>query len=279
MSTNGKIAFIGAGHMAYSIIGGMINAGVDKSSLMASNRNADKLAVIAEQFDIMTTNDNRIAADNARVVVLCVKPKHISFIIDELKDILLTQKPLIITLAAGTVIETIEQLLGEHLAIVRAMPNLPALIGAGATGLYANGLVSEHEQDIAESIFRSVGITTWALHEQELDIITALSGSGPAYIFYLMEAMEDAAIELGLSRDTARLLTMQTAFGASKLALEESVEPHVLVERVASPKGTTEAALQYLKAQDVKEHIKNAVKQAESRAKEICKEITDKLKD
>ncbi|PIQ69765.1 pyrroline-5-carboxylate reductase, partial [Candidatus Shapirobacteria bacterium CG11_big_fil_rev_8_21_14_0_20_40_12] len=135
------------------------------------------------------------AADNSRVVVICVKPKNIGFIIDELKDILLTQKPLLITIAAGTPIEAIEKLIGEHVAVVRAMPNLPALIGAGATGLYANGLVSEHEQDIAESIFRSVGITTWVSHEKELDIITALSGSGPAYIFYLMEAMEQAAID------------------------------------------------------------------------------------
>lgn len=277
MINNGKIAFIGAGHMAYSIIGGMINAGVDKNSLMASNRNADKLAIIAEQFDIMTTNDNRLAADNARVVVICVKPKNMSFVIDELKDILLTQKPLLITLAAGTTIEAVEKLLGEHLAMVRAMPNIPALVGSGATGLYANGLVSEHEQDIAESIFRSVGITTWVKHEKELDVITALSGSGPAYVFYLMEAMEQAAIDLGLSRDIARLFTMQTAFGASKLALEENVEPRVLLERVASPKGTTEAALHHLDENDVKTHIENAVKQAQLRAKEICKEILNQF--
>jgi len=277
MIANGKIAFIGAGHMAYSIIGGMINAGVDKNNLTASNRNTEKLAIIAEQFDIMTTNDNRIAADNSRVVVICVKPKNIGFIIDELKDILLTQKPLLITIAAGTPIEAIEKLIGEHVAVVRAMPNLPALIGAGATGLYANGLVSEHEQDIAESIFRSVGITTWVSHEKELDIITALSGSGPAYIFYLMEAMEQAAIDLGLSRETARLFTMQTAFGASKLALEENVEPRVLLERVASPNGTTEAALNQLDENEVKSLIEHAVKQAEQRAKEICQEITSKF--
>jgi pyrroline-5-carboxylate reductase len=165
------------------------------------------------------------------------------------------------------------------MAIVRTMPNIAALIGAGATGMYANGLVSENERSIAESIFRSVGLVAWVQHENELDIVTALSGSGPAYIFYFMEAMEHAAVKLGLPQDIARLLVIQTALGASKLVLEQSVDPAILRQQVTVPKGTTQAAISHLDSMDVSLHIEQAVKYACERAREIEAEVVEQLRD
>lgn len=278
MINNSKIAFIGAGNMAYSIIGGLVNAGADANNIYAASPNHEKLSLMAKQFNIHIDTDNKAIAKDARIVVLCVKPHKISFVLEELKETLLAEKPLLISIAAGVPLEAIEFILGKHLSIVRAMPNTPAMIGAAATGLYANGLVSENEQSIAESIFRSVGLVVWAKHEKELDIITALSGSGPAYYFYLMQALEDAAAHAGLSRDMARLLAIQTAFGAAKLALEHDEEPQVLRERVTSPNGTTAAAISVLETRDVADSIDRAVAAGIKRAEEIKQDILDALK-
>jgi len=278
MMNNSKIAFVGAGNMAHSIIAGLLNANINKENIYASSPDTENLKTIKEQLDIHVDTDNKAVVKDARIVVLCVKPNKINFVLEELKEILLEQKPLIISVAAGVSIEVIELILGKHLSIVRAMPNTPAMLSAGATGLYANGLVSENEQNISESIFRSVGIVVWAQHEKELDIITALSGSGPAYFFYLMEAMENAASEAGLPHETARLLAIQTAFGASKLALENHEEPAVLRQRVTSPKGTTEAAIKTLQANNLEATIKSALDAGIKRAEEITQSTLDELK-
>lgn len=277
MIANGKIALIGAGNMARSLIGGLLEAGVAKENLHASNHNAEKVALLNKQFGIPATKDNRAAADGARVVILTAKPKTIGFILDEIGDILTSQKPLIISVATGVTTAALELMLGQHLAIVRAMPNIAVMANAGATGLYANGLVSQSERDIAESIFRSVGLAVWLEHEKQLEIITGLSGSGPAYFFYFMEAMEHAAVDMGLPQEMARLLTIQTALGAGKLALEQGEEPAVLRQRVTSPNGTTQAAINYLEDCDVFLQIEHAVQAACARARAIEIEIVENL--
>ena len=279
MIANSKIAFVGAGNMAYSLISGLINSGINPKNIYASNHNTEKLKTLEQQLNIHVDTDNKKIVHDARVVILCVKPNKINFLLEELQEILLAQNPLLISLAAGTSIEAIEYLLGKHLSVVRAMPNTPSVICAGATGLYANGLVSENEQSIAESIFRSVGIVVWAKHEKELDIITAVSGSGPAYAFYLMEAMEKAAIEAGLSSETARVLTIQTVFGASKLALEDDEHPQALREKVTSPNGVTAAAIGHMIEQQLAQTINDAINVGIKRAEEITQSVLDASKD
>ena len=279
MIANSKIAFIGAGNMAYSLISGLVSAGINPQNIYASNHDASKLSTLKQQFNITVDTDNKVVAKDARIIILCVKPNKINFVLEELNEILLAQNPLLISLAAGTPIEALELMLGKHLSIVRAMPNTPAVIRAGATGLYANGLVSENEQSIAESIFRSVGLVVWAQHEKELDIITALSGSGPAYAFYLMEAMEKAGVNAGLSPETARLLTIQTIFGASKLALEDDENPQMLRERVTSPNGVTAAAIAALEQREVDQAIEHAIDAGVKRAEEITQVVLTACKE
>jgi pyrroline-5-carboxylate reductase len=269
MISNNKIALIGAGSMGVSLIQGLLKANISPDNLYASHPNPEKLKQLSTQWGIAVCQDNREAANHARVIILCVKPDKIPAVVEEIKEIILTQSPLMISLAAGISTTVFESLLGRHHPIVRAMPNLPAMIGAAATGLYANGLVSENEKNMTESIFRSVGLAVWVDHEKALNAITALSGSGPAYVYYLMEAMESAALELGLSYDMAKILIVQTVFGASKLALESDDSLTALRERVTSPKGTTEAAMDILAAHDVFESIKQAIKGAAIRAETL----------
>lgn len=269
MKEQGKIAIIGAGHMGVSLIRGLLLAGVLPTRIQAAHYNLEKITQLKDSFGIKISDSNIEAADNARIVILCVKPQKVSIVIEEMKDLLLTQRPLLISVAAGVSTQFLEKLLGSHLSIVRAMPNIPVMIGAGATGLYANGLVSDAEKSIAESVFRSVGLAVWTEHEKDLNIITALSGSGPAYVYYLMDAMEKAAVGLGLTQELAQLLTLQTVFGATKLALEQKQPLALLQKQVMSPKGTTKAALDVLEQNQVSQVISIAIQEAAARAEKM----------
>lgn len=260
------IAFIGAGNIAQSLIQGLLQTGMAADQIYASAQNYTHLAALEKHLGIHVTQDNKQCVEKARVIILCVKPDVAAFVLEEIKDILLKHNPLLISVAASVSTKTIENILGKHVSIVRAMPNTPAIIGAAATGLYANGLVSQNEKNMAESIFRSVGLTLWLDHEKMLNAVTALSGSGPAYVYYFMEAMITAGTELGLSEETAKLLTLQTVFGASKLALEESLPIHNLREKVTSPEGTTAAAMHVFTNSAFEETIKQAMFAAAERA-------------
>jgi pyrroline-5-carboxylate reductase len=176
---------------------------------------------------------------------------------------------LIISIAAGVREQFLQQWLGGEVSLVRTMPNTPAMIQAGATVLHAGPAVNEEQRNLAESIMRSVGLTRWVDEEDELDAVTALSGSGPAYFFLVMEAMEAAGVELGLDAETARLLTMQTALGAARMAMESRDSPALLRERVTSPGGTTESALQTFEDGDLRGLIKRALGSAHTRSKEL----------
>jgi pyrroline-5-carboxylate reductase len=240
--TQPTIAFIGAGHMAGSLINGLTSDGYDPTCIVASDTNPDALAAMARRTGVRTTADNAVAADSD-VVVLAVKPQTLQGVAREIAPVVQRRRPLVISIAAGIREDALEDWLGDGVALVRTMPNTPAMIGAGATVLHAGSGVTDAQRDTAESILRAVGLTRWVDDEGLLDAVTALSGSGPAYFFLVMEAMEAAAIELGIPRGTARLLTLQTALGAARMAIESDEEPATLRRRVTSPGGTTERAV------------------------------------
>lgn len=266
-----KITFIGGGHMAASLIGGLIADHVPPAQLCASDPESERLSQLAAQFGIRTTTDNAECIADADVVVLAVKPQILHAVCTSLAATL-PPGMLIISVAAGVRSQAIARWLGkQQAAVVRAMPNSPALLQSGATGLYASPAVSEQQRDLAESILRATGLTVWLDDEAQLDTVTALSGSGPAYFFRIMEALEQAAVELGLSERKAHLLTLQTALGAAKMAIESSESVSVLRERVTSPGGTTEQGLHVLEEADIDALMKRVLTAAHERAEELAR--------
>jgi len=240
------VAFIGAGNMARSLIAGL-SQGEQPFQLRVADPNEAQLEWIHSHWSgIESSTDNQVVIDGADVVVLAVKPQLMPDVTQAMQSIAQKQRPLFISVAAGVRENALNTYLGGNLPIVRAMPNTPALVQTGATGLYANAEVSGEQRDLAERLLRAVGITLWVSEETQLDAVTAVSGSGPAYFFLVMEAMEAAAQELGLTAEDAHLLVMQTALGAARLALESESSPAELRQRVTSKGGTTEAALQVL---------------------------------
>lgn len=270
-----KITFIGCGNMGRSLIGGLIANGHPADQLCASDIDAAQREMVSELYGVETLDDNLQAVRGAEVVVLAVKPQSIKQTLEPLCGILDQQRPLLLSVAAGILLSHLARWAGPELAIVRAMPNTPALIRAGASALCANRNASAGQRNTAESILRSVGIITWVEDEILIDAVTALSGSGPAYYFYLMEAMEQAGMALGLARDQARLLTLQTALGAARMALESSVEPAALRRQVTSPGGTTEQALRVLQDGGFQELLADAIKAAYARADELARTLGD----
>ncbi|MEJ2455516.1 MAG: pyrroline-5-carboxylate reductase [Candidatus Thiodiazotropha sp.] len=267
--TSSKITFIGGGNMASSLIGGLIADGFDSRRITVSDPDSDKLAQLAARFDVHTETDNNVAINQAEVVVLAVKPQALEAVARDIADTVARVKPLVISIAAGIRESALRDWLGSEVALVRSMPNTPAMIQSGATGLHAGPGVSAEQRDMAESILRAVGLTRWVDDESQMDAVTALSGSGPAYYFLVMEAMEAAACEMGLDRETARLLTLQTALGAARMAIESSDSPATLRQKVTSPGGTTERALKILEEGKLRELFAEALKGAQTRSREL----------
>ncbi len=269
------LAFIGCGNMAASLINGLISDGYDPTKIMASDPDSDKLGQISSLCGINSTTDNSKAVEFAQVVVMAVKPQALEQVANGIAPAVQNGKPLIISIAAGVLEQDLESWLGGDVALVRTMPNTPAMIQVGATALHANPRVSSAQKDLAETILRAVGLTQWVESESMIDAVTALSGSGPAYFFMVMEAMESAAVELGLSADTAHLLTLQTALGTARMAMESSDTPATLRERVTSPGGTTEAALQVFEDEGLRELFVQALTKARDRSVELSKLLGD----
>lgn len=263
------IAFIGGGNMTHSLVGGLIADGCNPKNIWVTNPTPTKLAALQEQFGVNITTDNSAAVSQASVVVLAVKPQLLKEVAAPLTEVIQRHKPLVISIAAGVREPDLRGWLGGDIAIVRTMPNTPSLVGSGATGLYANKRTSSQQRQLAESILRAVGVTIWVEKETQLDAVTAVSGSGPAYFFLVMEAMEKAGVELGLSAENARLLTLQTAFGAAKMALESTEGPAVLRARVTSPGGTTERAIAALQEGGLEDLFARALKAASQRSREL----------
>ena len=268
--TQSNITFIGAGNMAQSLIRGLIADGYSPSKIFASSPMADQIAVLNQSLGIHTLSDNLSAAKQSDILVICVKPKDIKQVARELAELPEIRTKLIISIVAGVRINDIDHWLGHQCSIIRAMPNTPAMLSNGATGLLANDLCQTAHRDIAESIMRAVGVTVWLKNEGELDTVTALSGSGPAYFFFIMEAMEKAAIAEGLSEEAAHLLTTQTALGAAHMAMQSPSSIASLREQVTSKGGTTEKALKVLTDAKVETHVINAILAAKQRANEIA---------
>lgn len=265
-----NIAFIGGGNMARSLIGGLLADGISPQRIRASDPNMAAVQDLRDRFAIHTTTDNKEAAAGAQVVVLAVKPQVSKEVALTLATIAQDSKPLVISVAAGIRATSLAEWLGKHCAIVRAMPNTPALVRSGATALYANRNVSNEQKNLAESVLRAVGMTLWVDDEGLMDAVTALSGSGPAYFFLVMEALENAGRQLGLPGETARLLTLQTAFGAAKMALESTDDLNTLRQRVTSPGGTTERAIQILQGHHLEKSFSEALRAAHQRSVELA---------
>lgn len=267
---NVDIAFIGGGNMARSLIGGLIADGVAPERIWVADPNPATLSGHQTHFGVHTSADNHAAAQRAQVIVLAVKPQVAKAAAQTLTDALRERPALLISVAAGIREQDLRTWLGEHTAIVRCMPNTPALVGSGATALFANARVTREQKDLAESILRAVGMTLWVEDEGLMDAVTALSGSGPAYFFLVMEAMEQAGCALGLPQATARLLTLQTAFGAAKMALESTEELAALRRRVTSPGGTTEQAIKVLEEHGLAASFEQALRAAQRRSVELA---------
>jgi pyrroline-5-carboxylate reductase len=262
------IGFIGAGNMASSLIQGLLDSGFDKNAIQISDTNVDLLKEKQQQFGIKINNTQQLASD-CNVIVLAVKPQIINKVSQEIASVV-QKNTLVISIAAGITLKSIEQYL-SNIPIIRVMPNTPALIQTGASGLFANSQTTNEQKNIAEQIFNAVGITTWVAKENLLDVITALSGSGPAYFLLMMESMTQGAIDLGLDKEVANLFAIQTALGASKMALESEFDCATLREKVTSPNGTTFAALESFKNDNFSNIIKNAMDKASQRAAELGK--------
>ncbi len=271
-----RITFIGCGNMGRSLIGGLIANGQSVNSITGTDINAEQRQTAASQFNIEVLEDNRQAIKDADIVVLAVKPQSMQETLQAITADLAQEKPLLISIAAGIQLSHLEQWAGEELAIVRSMPNTPALIQSGATALCANQFTSDTQRDLAEAIMRSVGLVLWLDDETLMDAVTALSGSGPAYYFLIMEVMEKAATQLGLSQEHARILTLQTAFGAAKMALESNHDAASLRKQVTSPGGTTEQALNVLMNGGIEDLFADALKAAQKRSAELAASLGGK---
>lgn len=266
------IAFIGGGNMAGSLIGGLIARGRPASELVVSDPVASRLDLLRTRFGVRTAANNIDAARDAAVVILAVKPQDLRSVLTEMKDMLHAGQSLLISIAAGIRASDIERWSGGS-PVVRCMPNRPALQGCGMTGLFATSTVGLSHRKIAEDILSAVGATLWLAREEQMDAVTALSGSGPAYFFLLIEMMEDAGVALGLPRDISRKLAVETAYGSGCMAHEAAEPPATLREQVTSKKGTTEAALTHLEAHHVRSLFAEAIAAAARRSAELASEL------
>ncbi|HSH29882.1 MAG TPA: pyrroline-5-carboxylate reductase [Thiohalobacter sp.] len=268
-----QLCFIGAGNVARSLIGGLLADGFPADRIRASDPDAGQREAVARRFGVQVFADNAEALAGAQVLILAVKPQGLAALARGLAPQLDAANPLLISVAAGIRASDLGRWLGGNRPLVRCMPNTPALVQSGATALYATAAVNDAQRNLAESILRAVGLTLWVEDETQMDAVTALSGSGPAYFFLMIEAMQQAGTDLGLPADTARLLALQTAFGAAKMALESEDPPGRLRERVTSPGGTTERALAALEDGGFRALIARAMQAAQARSRELAEQL------
>ena len=274
MQNSLTIGFIGAGNMAYAIISGLINNGINADQLKISDTNESLLSLRREEFNLEVFTDNVELVSHCDVVILAVKPQVLSAVCHELQSSL-NNDALIISIAAGVKSHDIDRWLGRDKSIVRTMPNTPALLNQGITGLFANDKVSDKQIEIATHILNAVGQSLWVESEDMLDAVTALSGSGPAYIFLMIESMTKAGVALGLEEKTAEQLSIQTVLGAGMMAKVSNNSPHELRQNVTSPNGTTQAAIESFQDQNFEAVVSHAIRAAFDRAGELAQELGD----
>lgn len=267
-----RMTFIGGGNMARSLVGGLIGTGVDPATIAISEPRAEAREELEREFGVQTFADGAEAVDGADVVVLAVKPQVLTKVCQSLAPILAESRPLMVSIAAGIRTDQIAGWLGGEPAIVRCMPNTPSLIGAGASGLYANAHVSEEQKQQAEQLLETAGATAWVDDEAQIDTVTGIAGSAPAYYFLMVEALEDAAVARGLPRETARKLAAQTCLGAGRMMVEGGESPETLRQRVTSPNGTTQAALESFEGDHLREIVARAVNACAERGAALAAE-------
>lgn len=266
------IAFIGGGNMARSIIGGLLKQGVASSSIGVSEPFAPTREALKAELNLTVMDNNLEVASAGSVWLFAVKPQVMKTVCVELRELAQAKKPLILSIAAGITAGQLEKWLGGYLPVVRIMPNTPALLGAGASGLFANPQVNAEQKHFTENLFRATGLCTWIEDESLMDTVTALSGSGPAYIFLLCEAMQAAAEKQGLPADAARELALQTIIGAAKMLGESGESATVLRQRVTSPNGTTHAAISAFEQGGFRELVQSALDAACARGRSLSRE-------
>ena len=266
-----RIAFIGAGNMASSLIGGLLAKGLDAAQIRASDPGAETRAKVAAEHGIELFADNAQAMEGADVIVIAVKPQAMKAVCQDLRPYLLPHQ-LLVSIAAGITCASLLNWLGNQ-PLVRCMPNTPALLGKGVSGLYATCDVNAGQRQMAEQLLSAVGIAVWVDTEAQIDAVTAVSGSGPAYFFLLIEAMTDAGVKLGLPRDVAKQLAEQTALGAAHMAVGSDVDAAELRRRVTSPAGTTEAAIKSFQASGFETMVETALSAAAHRSAEMAEQL------
>ncbi len=264
------VAFIGGGNMARSLIGGLLQAGGEANKVHVAEPVTELRNALTRDFNVQTFEDAAQAAIGADVWVLAVKPQVLRDVCAALAPIAQAQQPLVVSIAAGITGEQIDRWLGGGIAVVRCMPNTPAMLGAGVTGLHANTATNEAQRDIAQVLLSSAGKTVWVDDEALMDAVTAVSGSGPAYVFLLVEAMQAAGEAEGLPPDAARTLTIETLLGAARMLTADDTPAAELRRRVTSPNGTTQAAIESFESDDFPSVVARAIHAARVRGAELA---------
>ncbi len=266
-----RVALIGGGNMGRGLVGGLIARGLPAAQITVADLNETGLAALARDYSVATSRDNLTAVQGADVVVLAVKPQQMAPVVAALRPGIAASRPLLVSVAAGIRAQDLSRWAGPGVAIVRAMPNRPALVGAGASGLYADAAVSPAQRELAALVLAATGLCVWVETEEQLDVVTALSGSGPAYFFRLAELMAEAATAQGLSPQTARALAAQTLAGSGQLvAAEQDADLARMRAEVTSKGGTTEAALATFAARGLPETVSAAMDAAALRSRELA---------
>jgi pyrroline-5-carboxylate reductase len=268
-----KLAFIGGGNMAAALISGLTKRGLPAERVVVADPSQDQLQRLVSSYGVQTAPDNAAAVPGAEVVVLAVKPQQMRSVALGLAPQLAASRPLVVSVAAGIPHASLARWFGPQIPVIRTMPNRPALNGFGATGLYAPASVGAAYRALAEKIMAAVSATVWVEHESQMDTVTAVSGSGPAYFFLFMEALEAAAHERGLPTDVAHRLTLETAFGAAQMARQSADSLAILREQVTSKGGTTAAALEVLNRAGLRAIVAHAVAAADRRSAELAAEF------
>lgn len=271
---NCNISFIGGGNMAQALIGGLLSRGMPATRITVADP-IEKVRQVLLEKELHVTDDNAAAIQSADVVVFAVKPQVLASVLKPLHNQL--QGKLVISIVAGAEIDSIAYLLGTD-QIVRVMPNTPALVQTGAHGMYATAAVSREQRELASQVLASTGLTIWLDSEAQIDAVTAVSGSGPAYFFYMMESMIRAGKNLGLDEKVATALTLQTALGAAQMAITSSNTPAELRKNVTSPNGTTQAALEVFDRTQISQNIQAALAAAQKRSQELARELSESVK-
>jgi pyrroline-5-carboxylate reductase len=274
MENKTVIGFIGAGNMAYALIKGLLNNGFDANQINISDPNEELLLNRESELKVTTYSDNTSLLRNSDIIFFAVKPQVLSSVCLELKGVV-KSKHLFVSIVAGIRSSDINRWLGGNFALIRTMPNTPALFQSGVTGLFANEVVDNEQKSLVESILSSVGECFWVNEEKLIDAITAISGSGPAYFFLLMESMKQAGMALGLDEETANSLSIQTAYGASLMANKTGKDSRTLRTEVTSPNGTTQSAIESFQDQNFEGIVANATRAAYDRARELSNELGD----